>query len=68
MILSRANGTSKSFTSAELASLLVNLEASNNQHFTADDVAFVRLSATRLLLMDTLALHLCTPGGLRTLI
>ena len=57
MILSRANGTSKSFTSAELAGTLVNLELSNNQHFTADDIAFVRLSATRLLLMDTLGLH-----------
>ena len=49
MILSRANGTSKTFTSAELAAVLVSLETSNVQHFTADDVTYVRLSGPRLL-------------------
>jgi len=55
-VLSRANGSSITYTAVELASLLTTLEASNNTHTVASGVAFVRIGPLQLLLLDVDAL------------
>ena len=55
--LSRANNTSTTYTTVELASLITSLEASNSQHVVANGIAFYRISALRMLILDVDALH-----------
>ena len=55
--LSRANNTSTTYTTIELASLITSLEASNSQHVVANGIAFYRISALRMLILDVDALH-----------
>ena len=52
-VLVKGNGTSTTFQNTELNSILNNLETSSSQHSVTNSVAFVRLSAGRLLLLDT---------------
>ena len=54
--LSRQSG-SATYTTQELAALITSLEASNNQHTVASGVAFYRISALRMLILDVDALH-----------
>ena len=54
--LSRQSG-SATYTNQELAALITSLEASNNQHTVASGVAFYRISALRMLILDVDALH-----------
>ena len=55
-VLSRANGSSITYTNVELASLLTTLEAGNNISSIASGVAFVRIGPLQSLLMDVDAL------------
>ena len=55
--LSRSSGASATYTNQELAALITSLEASNNQHVVASGVAFYRISALRMLILDVDALH-----------
>ena len=56
-VLSRVDGSSLTYTDVELATILTQLQAGNNQHLVVSSVAFIRLAAMRLLLLDTNALH-----------
>ena len=51
-VLSRGNATSITYQNTELSSILVSLEGSNNQHSVTNGVAFIRVSAGRMLLLD----------------
>ena len=55
--LSRSTGSSGTYTHVELANILVGLEAANNTHQVASGVAFIRIGALQLLLLDVDALH-----------
>ena len=57
IVLSRVDGSSLTYTDVELATILTQLQAGNNQHLVVSGVAFIRLAAMRLLLLDTNALH-----------
>ena len=52
-VLSRGNGSSSSWTTQELNAIIVALEGSNSASKELNGVAFVRISQSRILLIDT---------------
>ena len=57
ILLLKSDGSTRTFTTQELATILVSLEASNATSQTTSGITFVRIAANRLLIMDDNVLH-----------
>ena len=51
-VLSRGDGSSQTWQNTELITVLNNLETANNTHTETNGIAYVRVSAGRLLILD----------------
>ena len=60
ILLLKSDGSTRTFTTQELATILVSLEASNATSQTTSGITFVRIAANRLLIMDDNVLHFRT--------
>ena len=51
-VLTKGDGTSVTLTNSSLLAILNGLEASDNTHTEASGVAYIRVAANRLLILD----------------
>ena len=57
ILLQKGDGSTRTFTGGELASILLSLEASDVTSQTTAGISFVRIGVGRLLLLDDNVLH-----------